>query len=98
MDNSNEEDQLPDAAERMEHEAYGEAGEENLQSDTAVELAGMAAEKDQAKEVKWKSTTILLFCAGGSSKNVESTGLSRLFFDTILSLSLSLNNLLQVRI
>ncbi|XP_072854872.2 midasin isoform X1 [Pogona vitticeps] len=50
MDNSNEEDQLPDAAERMEHEAYGEAGEENLQSDTAVELAGMAAEKDQAKE------------------------------------------------
>ncbi|KAJ7341746.1 hypothetical protein JRQ81_006597 [Phrynocephalus forsythii] len=50
MDTPDQEDPLPDAAERMEHEAYGEAGEENLQSDAAVELAGTAAEKDQAKE------------------------------------------------
>ncbi|XP_062980947.1 midasin [Elgaria multicarinata webbii] len=43
-------EQLPDAVERMEHETYGQAGEENLQSDTALELAGTAPEKDQAKE------------------------------------------------
>lgn len=53
-DTENEE-QLPEALERMEHEAYGEAGEENLQSDTAVELVGTASEKDQAKEVKWSN-------------------------------------------
>ncbi|XP_077160450.1 midasin isoform X2 [Paroedura picta] len=50
IDNRNKDEQLPDAAERMEHETYGQAGEENLQSDTAVELAGTASEKDTVKE------------------------------------------------
>ncbi|XP_034264874.1 midasin [Pantherophis guttatus] len=51
------EEQLPEALERMEHEAYGEAGEENLQSDTAVELVGTASEKDQAKEEHGSGTS-----------------------------------------
>ncbi|KAG8124032.1 hypothetical protein E2320_019500 [Naja naja] len=55
-DTENEE-QLPEAVERMEHEAYGEAGEENLQSDTAVELIGTASEKDQAKEEHGSGTS-----------------------------------------
>uniref|UniRef100_A0A670YH89 Midasin n=1 Tax=Pseudonaja textilis TaxID=8673 RepID=A0A670YH89_PSETE len=55
-DTENEE-QLPEAVERMEHEAYGEAGEENLQSDTAVELVGTASEKDQAKEEHGSGTS-----------------------------------------
>ncbi|XP_070589310.1 midasin [Erythrolamprus reginae] len=55
-DTENEE-QLPEALERMEHEAYGEAGEENLQSDTAVELVGTASEKDQAKEEHGSGTS-----------------------------------------
>ncbi|KAL7987892.1 hypothetical protein Chor_006811, partial [Crotalus horridus] len=38
VNDTEKEEQLPEAVERMEHEAYGEAGEENLQSDTAVEL------------------------------------------------------------
>ncbi|XP_053143364.1 midasin isoform X2 [Hemicordylus capensis] len=50
IDNSDKDEQLPDAVERMEHETYGQTGDENLQSDAAVELAGAAAEKDQAKE------------------------------------------------
>ncbi|XP_054829779.1 midasin [Eublepharis macularius] len=49
-DNPDKDVQLPDAAERLEHEMYGQAGEENLQSDTAVELAGTASEKDTVKE------------------------------------------------
>lgn len=40
-----------DSAERKEHASDGQTGEENVQSDTAVELAGAASEKDQAKEV-----------------------------------------------
>lgn len=39
-----------DSAERKEHASDGQTGEENVQSDTAVELAGAASEKDQAKE------------------------------------------------
>lgn len=35
----------------MEHDADGQTGEQNIQSDTAVELAGEASERDQAKEV-----------------------------------------------
>ncbi|KAH0622150.1 hypothetical protein JD844_024188 [Phrynosoma platyrhinos] len=45
-----QDEHLTDAVDRMEHEAYGQAGEENLQCDTAVELAGTTTEKDQAKE------------------------------------------------
>lgn len=50
VDNPNKDEQLPEPIERMEHETDGQAGEETLQSDTAVELAGTASEKDQAKE------------------------------------------------
>nr|XP_015209182.1 PREDICTED: midasin [Lepisosteus oculatus] len=45
-----EEQDLPESAERKEHDADGQTGEENVQSDTAVELAGAASERDQAKE------------------------------------------------
>lgn len=40
-----------ESAERKEHAADGQTGDENVQSDTAVELAGAASERDQAKEV-----------------------------------------------
>lgn len=50
---------MPEPLERMEHETDGQAGEETLQSDVAVELAGTASEKDQAKEVSWKDTFVL---------------------------------------
>lgn len=43
-------DQL-ESAERKEHATDGQTGEENVQSDTAVELAGAASERDKAKEV-----------------------------------------------
>ncbi|XP_051581140.1 midasin isoform X2 [Myxocyprinus asiaticus] len=39
-----------ESAERKEHASDGQTGEENVQSDTAVELAGAASERDQAKE------------------------------------------------
>ncbi|XP_042318311.1 midasin isoform X2 [Sceloporus undulatus] len=50
VSNPDQDEHLTDAVERMEHETYGQAGEENLQSDTAVELVGTTSEKDQAKE------------------------------------------------
>lgn len=62
VDNPNKDEQLPEPIERMEHETDGQAGEETLQSDTAVELAGTASEKDQAKEVKLKYSQCLLYC------------------------------------
>lgn len=46
-----EDEDVPDSAQRMEHETCGQTAEDNLQSDTAAELAGAAAEKDEAKEV-----------------------------------------------
>ncbi|XP_043927744.1 midasin [Protopterus annectens] len=49
-ENPEEEDDLPECSKRMEHEADGQTGDDNLQSDSAVELAGSASEKDQAKE------------------------------------------------
>lgn len=39
-----------ESAERKEHASDGQTGEENIQSDNAVELAGAASERDQAKE------------------------------------------------
>uniref|UniRef100_A0A8C9XGE6 Midasin AAA ATPase 1 n=1 Tax=Sander lucioperca TaxID=283035 RepID=A0A8C9XGE6_SANLU len=45
-----EEEEQPESAERKEHDTAGQTGEQSLQSDTAVELAGEAAERDQAKE------------------------------------------------
>uniref|UniRef100_A0A3Q2D7A0 Midasin n=1 Tax=Cyprinodon variegatus TaxID=28743 RepID=A0A3Q2D7A0_CYPVA len=43
-------DEEPASAERKEHSADGQTGEENIQSEAAVELAGAASERDQAKE------------------------------------------------
>ncbi|KAM8954164.1 midasin [Pelodytes ibericus] len=43
-------EEVPDSAQRMEHETCGQTAEDNLQSETAAELAGAASEKDQAKE------------------------------------------------
>ncbi|XP_047429048.1 midasin isoform X2 [Mugil cephalus] len=45
-----EDGEQPESAERKEHNRDGQTGEENIQSDTAVELAGEASERDQAKE------------------------------------------------
>ncbi|KAM3861280.1 midasin [Diretmus argenteus] len=45
-----EDEEQPDASERKEHNSDGQTGEQNVQSDSAVELAGEASEKDQAKE------------------------------------------------
>ncbi|XP_068197957.1 midasin isoform X4 [Antennarius striatus] len=40
----------PESAERKEHSTDGQTGEQSVQSDTAVELAGDASERDRAKE------------------------------------------------
>ncbi|XP_032398227.1 midasin [Etheostoma spectabile] len=45
-----DEEEQPESAERKEHDTAGQTGEQSLQSDTAVELAGEAAEREQAKE------------------------------------------------
>ncbi|XP_018599206.2 midasin isoform X2 [Scleropages formosus] len=45
-----EDEEQPESVERKEHDTDGQTGEENVQSDTAVELAGDASERDQAKE------------------------------------------------
>ncbi|KAM4522940.1 midasin [Odontesthes bonariensis] len=45
-----EDEEQPDSAERKEHSMDGQTGEDNVQSDTAVELAGEASEREQAKE------------------------------------------------
>ncbi|GAA6099361.1 midasin isoform X1 [Tachysurus ichikawai] len=45
-----EDDAQVESVERKEHATDGQTAEENVQSDTAVELAGAASERDQAKE------------------------------------------------
>ncbi|XP_040284697.1 midasin isoform X1 [Bufo bufo] len=45
-----EDEEVPDSAHRMEHETCGQTAEDNLQSDTAAELAGATSERDEAKE------------------------------------------------
>lgn len=52
-DNSEMDEQLPEPEERMEHETQGQTGQENVQSDSAVELAGEASERDHSKEVNY---------------------------------------------
>lgn len=47
-----EKEEQPESSDRKEHDTDGQTGEQNLQSDTAVELAGEASERDQAKEVR----------------------------------------------
>ncbi|XP_071334594.1 midasin isoform X2 [Trachinotus anak] len=49
-DGGAEDEEQPESAERKEHDRDGQTGEENVQSDTAVELGGEASERDQAKE------------------------------------------------
>uniref|UniRef100_A0A3Q3JWH6 Midasin n=1 Tax=Monopterus albus TaxID=43700 RepID=A0A3Q3JWH6_MONAL len=49
-DGGGEEEEQPESAERKECNTDGQTGEENIQSDTAVELAGEASERDQVKE------------------------------------------------
>uniref|UniRef100_A0A8D2KWR3 Midasin n=1 Tax=Varanus komodoensis TaxID=61221 RepID=A0A8D2KWR3_VARKO len=70
INNPNEDEQLPHAVERMEHETCGQAGDENLQSDTAVELAGTASEKDQAKEEHGSGAADANQSEGHESKSV----------------------------
>ncbi|XP_070405869.1 midasin isoform X3 [Nothobranchius furzeri] len=45
-----EEEEEPNSAERKDHSRNAQVGDENVQSDSAVELAGEPSEKDQAKE------------------------------------------------
>ncbi|XP_010150908.1 PREDICTED: midasin, partial [Eurypyga helias] len=72
-DNSEMDEQVPEPEERMEHETQGQTGQENLQSDSAVELAGEASERDQSKEE---------YGSGASSANQaeghESTRMARM--------------------
>lgn len=48
-----------ESSERKEHATDGQTGEENVQSDTAAELAGAACERDQAKEVSTVYSLVL---------------------------------------
>ena len=50
-ENSDTEEQVPEATEREEHDSCGQTGMESVQSAQAVELAGAAPEKEQGKEV-----------------------------------------------
>ncbi|XP_072559009.1 midasin isoform X3 [Paramormyrops kingsleyae] len=49
-DGAEEDEKDAEAAERKEHHADGQTGEENMQSDTAMELAGEASQRDESKE------------------------------------------------
>uniref|UniRef100_A0A3Q3ARQ7 Midasin n=1 Tax=Kryptolebias marmoratus TaxID=37003 RepID=A0A3Q3ARQ7_KRYMA len=49
-ENNNEDDEQPNSAERRDHNTDGQTGEENIQCDTAVEMAGEASERDDFKE------------------------------------------------
>lgn len=49
-DEDKDEEQLNSAV-RKDHSTDGQTGEENIQSDTAAELAGEASERDDVKEV-----------------------------------------------
>ncbi|XP_059556931.1 midasin isoform X4 [Myotis daubentonii] len=49
-EDSDTEEQVPEATERKEHSSCGQTGVENMQSEQAVELAGAAPEKELGKE------------------------------------------------
>lgn len=51
-EDSDTEEQVPEATERKEHSSCGQTGVENMQSEQAVELAGAAPEKELGKEVR----------------------------------------------
>ncbi|XP_037836777.1 midasin isoform X2 [Kryptolebias marmoratus] len=50
LNNKDEDDEQPNSAERRDHNTDGQTGEENIQCDTAVEMAGEASERDDFKE------------------------------------------------
>lgn len=55
---ADEDEEQPESTERKEHDTDGQTGEQSVQSDTAVELAGEASERDQAKEVVYTQHTL----------------------------------------
>ncbi|PKK33324.1 midasin AAA ATPase 1 [Columba livia] len=72
-DNSEMDEQIPEPEERMEHETQGQTGQENLQSDSAVELAGEASERDQSKEEYGSGAS-----SANQSEGHESTRMARM--------------------
>ncbi|KAM9562699.1 midasin isoform 4-T5 [Guaruba guarouba] len=72
-DNSEMDEEVPEAEERMEHEREGQTGQENLQSDSAVELAGEASERDQSKEESGSGSS-----SANQSEGHESTRMARM--------------------
>ncbi|XP_072355863.1 midasin [Scyliorhinus torazame] len=81
-DDGIEDDQdAPQSEQRMEHEAEGQTGEENLQSETAVELAGSASEKDQAKEEQGSGAADANQSEGHESKQMARVTSQRLSQD-----------------
>ncbi|KFU91782.1 Midasin, partial [Chaetura pelagica] len=72
-DNSEMDEQVPDPEERMEHETQGQTGQENLQSESAVELAGEASERDQSKEEHGSGAA-----SANQSEGHESTRMARM--------------------
>uniref|UniRef100_A0A8D2MCK3 Midasin n=1 Tax=Zonotrichia albicollis TaxID=44394 RepID=A0A8D2MCK3_ZONAL len=71
--NSEMDEEIPEAEERMEHETQGQTGQENLQSDSAVELAGEASERDQSKEESGTGAS-----SANQSEGHESTRMARM--------------------
>ncbi|XP_010082937.1 PREDICTED: midasin, partial [Pterocles gutturalis] len=72
-DNSETDERIPEPEERMEHETQGQTGQENLQSDSAVELAGEASERDQSKEEYGSGAS-----SANQSEGHESTRMARM--------------------
>uniref|UniRef100_A0A8C6J801 Midasin n=1 Tax=Melopsittacus undulatus TaxID=13146 RepID=A0A8C6J801_MELUD len=72
-DNSEMDEEIPEAEERMEHETQGQTGQENVQSDSAVELAGEASERDQSKEESGSGAS-----SANQSEGHESTRMARM--------------------
>ncbi|KAE8602908.1 hypothetical protein XENTR_v10014171 [Xenopus tropicalis] len=62
------EEGIADSTERMEHDSCGQTAEENLQSESAAELAGSASEKDDAKEEHGTGTADASQSEGHESK------------------------------
>ncbi|XP_044531325.1 midasin [Gracilinanus agilis] len=61
-------EEVPEGTERREHESTGQTGEESLQSEIALEQAGTASEKDQAKEEHGSGTADARQAEGHESK------------------------------
>ncbi|XP_071597429.1 midasin [Heliangelus exortis] len=73
QDNSEMDEEIPKPEERMEHETQGHTGQENLQSDSAVELAGEASERDESKEEYGSGAA-----SANQSEGHESTRMARM--------------------